>query len=101
MYYAYYIMISQNKDAVLFPLIIDTPAQQEPSIKDMQTLYELILNNIPEDGQLVITTSDLYGINFDAKIHTFTNKRAVLMDEDYNIIEETYLKYLQILTETN
>ena len=96
---AYYIMISQNKDAVLFPLVIDTPAQQEPSVKDMQILYKLILNNIPEYGQLVITTSDLYGMNFDAKIHTFTDKRAVLKEDDYNIIEETYLKYLQMLTE--
>ena len=98
---AYYIMISKNKDAVLFPLVIDTPAQQEPNIKDMQTLYNLILNKIPDDAQLIITTSDLYGMDFKGIIHTFTNKRAVLNENDYNIIEPSYIKYLQLLTQLN
>ena len=98
---AYYIMASKNKDAVLFPLVIDTPAQQEPNVKDMQTLYNLILNKLPEDAQLIITTSDLYGMKFQGTIHTFTNKRAVLNVKDYNIVEKCYMKYLQLLTEVD
>ena len=98
---AYYIMASENKDAVLFPLVIDTPAQQEPNVKDMQTLYNLILNKLPEDAQLIITTSDLYGMKFQGTIHTFTNKRAVLNVKDYNIVEKCYMKYLQLLTEVD
>lgn len=38
-------------------------------------------------------------MNFQGTIHTFTNKRAVLNDNDYNLVEKCYMKYLQILTE--
>ncbi len=95
---AYYIMTSKNRDAVLFPLVIDTPAQQEAGTKDMQTLYRLFLDKIPNDGQLIIATSDTYGMNFPGTIYTFTDKRLVLNKTDFNNIQSCYLKYLSMIT---
>ncbi len=95
---AYYIMTSENRDAVLFPLVMDTPAQQEAGTKDMQTLYKLFLDKIPNDGQLIIATSDTYGMNFPGAVYTFADKRSVLNKTDFNSVQPCYLKYLSMIT---
>jgi uncharacterized Zn finger protein (UPF0148 family) len=57
-------MIKNSKDATIFPLLIDTPLQQDPGTNREKLIFEFIENNREECNQLIVATT-----RFDTKLN--------------------------------
>lgn len=97
--FSYFNLISNNKQAVIFPIVIDTPLQQEQSTESMDEVFNLLLDNAPKEAQVIVATTNTYGREIQGKKYEFLKKQSVLNEEDYNKCEEYYFKYLSILAD--
>lgn len=99
--FAYFKLIEANKDAIIFPIVIDTPLQQEQSTESTDNIFDLLLDNQPENAQLIIATTSTHGKKVNGVKYEFLIKQGVLNDNDYIECEKEYLHYLAILAEAD
>lgn len=94
---AYYKLIAHNEDAVVFPLVIDTMLQQEQSTESISDIFKVVLDNQPDGSQMILATTNTHGARITGKVYSFLDKRAVLSEDDYLLIEKEYIHYLALL----
>lgn len=96
---AYYDLIRKNTYVPTFPLVIDTMLQQEQSTESIKSIFNTLLNKIPEDAQVIIAATNTHGITLKGKKHTFLKEHGLLNEGDYNIVEQTFINKLSKLSD--
>lgn len=94
---AYYKMLYKNKDAIVMPLVLDTIVQQDPSPTNILKMFNLLIEELPSDCQLILSTTNLYNIDFKTEPYRFTNKRKVLEKDDYEMVKDEYFNFLKLI----
>lgn len=89
-YYALLITSQEFTSLPLFPLVIDSPNQQDQDSTNRNRIIKFIFENTPSDYQLILGTVDLHGVEFDGHTISPTTKLR-LLDTDqfhdcYNVI---------------
>lgn len=84
-----------NKDAIKFPLVLDSPNNAEIDEDKVKALFKYIFENNVQNTQLIVSTlafneSDYKGIEFDNIVKLDNSKYKLLNKEDY-------IKYKYIL----
>lgn len=94
--YYYAILFTSNEftSLPLFPLVIDSPNQQDQDAENRNKIIKFIFDNTPDDYQLILGTVDLHGFKYDG--HTISPATKLkLLDKDE--FEESYNKVSPLL----
>ncbi|WP_431065725.1 hypothetical protein [Methylotuvimicrobium sp.] len=93
-YYAILFTSKEFTSLPLFPLVIDSPNQQDQDAINRNKIIKFIFDNTPDDYQLILGTVDLHGIEYDGHIISPTN-RLKLLDKDE--FEDSYNEVAPLL----
>jgi hypothetical protein len=86
-YYAILFTSKEFTSLPLFPLVIDSPNQQDQDATNRNKIIKFIFDNTPDDYQLILGTVDLHGVEYDG--HTISPATKLkLLDKDE--FEESY-----------
>lgn len=89
-YYAVLITSQEFTSLPLFPLVIDSPNQQDQDATNRNKIIKFIFENTPSNYQLILGTVDLHGVEFDGHSISPTTKLKLLdtdeFDDSYNAI---------------
>jgi hypothetical protein len=83
-YYAILFTSKEFTSLPLFPLIIDSPNQQDQDTKNRNKIIKFIFENTPDDCQLILGTVDLHGVIYDGHAISPVNKLKLLDSAEYN-----------------
>lgn len=75
--------IQKNKNATLFPVIIDSPNQQEQDPDNLKKMLQFIYDRRAANQQVIVGMVDDAGVEFDGKMLEFDKKYSVLNEADY------------------
>jgi len=73
-------------DAAYFPLVIDSPRQQDQDKPNYRRVLEFIKNNLPDDTQLVLGLVDDLGVDFGGRVIEMTEKYHALTTQQYGAV---------------
>ena len=86
-YYAILFTSKEHTSLPLFPLIIDSPNQQDQDAANRNKIINFILDNTPDDYQLIMGTVDLHGAEYDGHTISIATRLQLL---DKNEFEDGY-----------
>lgn len=86
-YYAILFTSKEFTSLPLFPLVIDSPNQQDQDATNRNRIIKFIFENTPDDYQLILGTVDLHGFEYDGYTISPATKLKLL---DNNEFEESY-----------
>lgn len=93
-YYAILFTSKEFTSLPLFPLVIDSPNQQDQDAINRNKIIKFIFDNTPDDYQLILGTVDLHGVEYSG--HTvFQETKLKLLDNDE--FEDAYDKVAPLL----
>ncbi|MPN64236.1 hypothetical protein SDC9_212007 [bioreactor metagenome] len=69
-----------------FPLIVDSPNQQDQDVEHIDKIMTFIQSNQPNDSQLILGLAETYGVNFNCKIVTLNEKYGLLQSNEYETV---------------
>lgn len=82
-----------------FPLIVDSPNQQDQDVEHIDKIMKFIQENQPKDSQLILGLAETYGVDFKCKTITLTEKYSLLQKSEYNNVHEEMISKLSELWE--
>tara|TARA_R110002051_G_scaffold10771_1_gene40288 strand:+ start:3361 stop:4977 length:1617 start_codon:yes stop_codon:yes gene_type:complete len=83
-YYAILFTSKEFTSLPLFPLVIDSPNQQDQDAKNRHKIIKFIFENTPENYQLILGTVDLHGVEYDGHTISPTNNLKLLDEEEFD-----------------
>lgn len=87
-YYAILFTSKEFTSLPLFPLVIDSPNQQDQDATNRHKIIKFIFDNTPAEYQLILGTVDLHGVEYDGHTISPTSKLKLLdkdeFDDSYN-----------------
>lgn len=86
-YYAILFTSKEFTSLPLFPLVIDSPNQQDQDAKNRNKIIKFIFENTPDDYQLILGTVDLHGVEYDGHNISPATKLKLLDNDEF---EESY-----------
>lgn len=93
-YYAILFTSKEFTSLPLFPLVIDSPNQQDQDAKNRKKIIKFIFDNTPDDYQLILGTVDLHGVEYDG--HTISpSTKLKLLDRDE--FEDSYAEIAPLI----
>lgn len=93
-YYAILFTSKEFTSLPIFPLVIDSPNQQDQDAVNRNKIINFIFRNTPSEYQLILGTVDLHGFDYDG--HTISPMTKLgLLDRDE--FEESYNKISPLL----
>ena len=91
-YFTFFHLMQQYSSCAYFPLIVDSPNQQDQDIEHIDKIMNFIHNNQPQNTQMILGVAETYGVDFECKIIELKHKYSLLQEDEYdNVYEE--LKY--------
>jgi len=86
-YYAILFTSKEFTSLPLFPLVIDSPNQQDQDATNRNKIIKFIFDNTPDDYQLILGTVDLHGVEYDGHNISPATKLKLLDNDEF---EESY-----------
>ena len=86
-YYAILYTSQEFTDLPIFPLVIDSPNQQDQDANNRHKIIKFIFDNTPKDYQLILGTVDLHGVEYEGHTISPDVKLKLLNADEY---EDTY-----------
>lgn len=93
-YYAILFTYKEFTTLPLFPLIIDSPNQQDQDANNRNRIINFIFENTPDDCQLILGTVDLHGVDYKGNTISPVTKLKLLDNEEY---DESYNEVAPLL----
>lgn len=85
--------IRKNGNATLFPLIIDSPNQQEQDPDNLKRMLEFIYSQRAADQQLIVGLVEDANVGFDGEMLLVDKKHSVLSESDYLLYSPELREY--------
>jgi hypothetical protein len=86
-YYAILFTSQEFTNLPLFPLVIDSPNQQDQDEINIKKIIKFIFENTPQDFQLILGTVSLHGVEYEGHTISPISKLSLLSSDEY---EESY-----------
>lgn len=84
-YYSFLNTIGEYSTSIFFPIVIDSPNQQDQDEKNLLKMIKLIFEEKPEGSQLILGTVALpKNMKIDGKIIELTDKYSLLQSNEYS-----------------
>lgn len=85
--------IRKNGNATLFPLIIDSPNQQEQDPDNLRKMLEFIYSQRAPEQQLIVGLVEDANVGFDGEMLIVDKKHSVLSESDYLLYSPELREY--------
>src|SRR5690625_1038367 len=86
-YYSFLKTIETYSTSVFFPIIIDSPNQQDQDQENLLKMINLILEEQPENSQLILGTVTLpKDVEIEGEIIELTDKYSLLQESEYDSV---------------
>jgi hypothetical protein len=96
-YYTFFHLMEKYSSTTYFPLIVDSPNQQDQDIEHIDKILKFIDENQPKNSQLILGVAETYGVDFNCKSIELTEKYSLLSESEYdNVYDEIKDKLLEI-----
>lgn len=95
--YAYYHLIDKYSSAVICPMVIDTPLQQDQGSENVDLIFNFIIDKQPKDSQIIIATTETQDKEINGKVYNLLDSLSLLNEQDYEECKydlDTFLKML-------
>ncbi len=85
-YFAFFHLMKQFSTTTYFPLIIDSPNQQDQDIEHIDKIMGFINSKQPEDSQMILGVAETYGVDFGCPVVELNEKHSLLRSDEYDEI---------------
>ncbi len=85
-YFSFLYTIRNHSSSLVFPVIIDSPNQQDQDDKNLKKIMEFALSKLPGNFQLILGSVDLYGAEYNGYKIIFDDKYCLLQKEEYSTV---------------
>ena len=75
--------MQQFSSTTYFPIIIDSPNQQDQDIENIDKIFKFIDRHQPNDSQMILGLAETYDIDFSCKTITLNHKYSLLQEDEY------------------
>ena len=82
-HYAILHLVFQAKQLPISPIVIDAPNQSAVETSNLKKMIMFIINQAPQNSQVILSTEDLHGISLDAFVINLQNNKSLLRREFY------------------
>lgn len=82
-YFTFFHLMKKYSSSTYFPLIVDSPNQQDQDIEHIDKIMNFIHGNQPKDTQMIIGVAETYGVDFQCKVIKLEEKYSLLQKEEY------------------
>ena len=76
--------MKKYSSSTYFPLIVDSPNQQDQDVEHIDKIMTFIQSNQPNESQLILGIAETYGVDFKCKTITLTEKYSLLQKAEYD-----------------
>jgi DNA repair exonuclease SbcCD ATPase subunit len=87
-YYSILQVIKENTTSTFCPIIIDSPNQQDQEKSNLDNILSFIVENKPEDSQLILGLVEMENIEFDGETIILDKKHSLLRENEYPTISK-------------
>lgn len=78
-----YLISSRYSTTVSAPIVLDAIFQQEPAKEKINTIWDFVITNQPQNSQLIISTTEMHDKEVEGKVIQLTKEKGLLNKEDY------------------
>ena len=96
-YFMFFHLMKKFSTSTYFPLIIDSPNQQDQDVEHIDKIMKFIQENQPKDSQMILGLAETYGVDFKCKTITLTEKYSLLQKKEYENVREEMISKLNEL----
>lgn len=86
-YYSFLHTIKQHSTSYFFPIVIDSPNQQDQDDQNVPRIMNFVLNKKPESSQLILGTVELHGAKYDGYLIELPDKYSLLSKKEYEEVD--------------
>jgi len=79
-------LVRAHGDAAYFPLVIDSPRQQDQDRANYRRVLEFIRDRLPDNTQLILGLFDDLGVDFGGRVIDMVEKRRALSPLEYDAV---------------
>lgn len=97
-FYTFINLVEKGTTSTIFPIVIDSPHQQDPGDEMKTDILNFIKKHTPKETQLIMSLVDPKDIDFGGKKIILNKKLELLNQEDY---KETYILFDKLLKQIN
>jgi DNA repair exonuclease SbcCD ATPase subunit len=87
-YFSFFHLMKKCSSATYFPLIIDSPNQQDQDVEHIDKIMNFIDSNQPDNTQMILGVAETYGIDFKCP--------TIHLEEKYNLLQENEFESVNI-----
>lgn len=95
--YALYDVAYKHSNSLISPIVLDAVFQQEPAKLKIQKIWDFIMDNQPDNSQLIVSVTEMHGKTTSGKVISLLEERRLLNDLDYIESEKMLGKFKSIL----
>jgi len=96
-YFTFFHLMKEYSSTTYFPLIVDSPNQQDQDIEHIDKIMSFIDNNQPKNSQMIIGVAETYGVDFKCKVVKLEKKYSLLLENEYEeVLNELNDKILEL-----
>ena len=94
---AFFHTMRKYSSSVFAPMVIDSPVQQDQDERNAAAIIAAILEDRPDDSQIILGTVSLHGNKFVGRIINLKNKLKVLDEGSFAQVEKSMAPYMEAL----
>lgn len=98
-FYSLLSLIEEGTTSTIFPIVIDSPHQQEPGSELKKDILEFIKAHTPNSCQLIISLVDTQNVNFGGKVIALKDRLNLLNTQDYKELYPLLNRFLKQLND--
>lgn len=83
-YFTFFHLMKKYSSSTYFPLIVDSPNQQDQDIEHIDKIMNFIHENQPKDTQMILGLAETYDVDFQCKVITLDEKYSLLQKDEYD-----------------
>lgn len=88
LYYAFIDTVYKFSTTTKFPIVVDSPKQQEQDSLNADTIATFCTKNRPASAQLILATLNYSSTDSQFKVYQLNDKKGLLEDLDYQLHQE-------------
>lgn len=93
-YFAFFHLMKKYSSSCYFPIIIDSPNQQDQDIEHIDKIMQFIKDNQPNDSQMILGLAETYGVDFECPVISLNEKYSLLQANEYDSVHDELVNKL-------
>lgn len=91
--FALYSASAKHSETVVAPIVLDAIFQQEPAKDKINTIWDFVLSDQPDNSQMIISTTEMHDREVKGKIIQLTQEKGLLTREGFLKESDNVSKY--------